>query len=724
MPLAVRCPYTNAWTTTVNGSTLSEDGAMFWTAAPLGWTGLVSVDGDVYQYMGTNSTGYSPAQQKSVVYDSQYTNFTFEAGHVEVLASFFSPVTFKDPLRQSLPLSYVSVSAKSTDGKAHDVSLYQDINGGWSAGTTNGEISWQFLSNDVKSWVTQLTNPTEFGEDNDFSLYGNFTFNTNKQHAENFTYQSGSSSDVRSQFSKKGFLENTNDNNFRAPSDNEPVFAFSHDLGSISKTSKPIVYTLGMVNEPAITYLTKDGMVSLDPWWKTKYDTLEDMVDFHFNDLDSVISIAAKWEAQLQKDISKYYKVSKIDYSEAIKFDYSASGKIDGTKYVFDPNNEYGYLNAKTKESLPSAGVDEYRAYYAIVAASVRQIMGAYQFTKPSPGAAKQDQPYVFQKEISSSGNVNTVDVLFPVLPFFYYAYPDMLQYIMNPMLEMQEDGLYPNKYSLHDIGSHYPIADGHPDGNDEYMPVEESGDMIILAYAYYKATNDAAWLKTNYALFKQWSEYLIEFSLIPASQLSTDDFAGTLSNQTDLAIKGIVALQALSKIAAVIDNASDSKSLGNTASDYYSKWKTYGIDPTNTHTLLAYQWRSSWGNLYNIYPSMLLDLDVVEQDIFTMQSNFYPTVAQMYGLPLDSRHSYTKSDWELWTAACMSPSTRKMIITQLALWLNDNPTSRPFSDLYDTVNSGVQAGAYFNARPVVGGHFATLAMAATGRDMDDYKMH
>ena len=93
----------------------------------------------------------------------------------------------------------------------------------------------------------------------------------------------------------------------------------------------------------------------------------------------------------------------------------------------------------------------------------------------------------MFQKEISSDGNVNTVDVMYPAMPFFLYANPELLRYNLEPLFQNQEGGFYPNGYSMHDLGTHYPNATGHVEGNDEYMPVEESGDMILMTYAYYK---------------------------------------------------------------------------------------------------------------------------------------------------------------------------------------------------------------------------------------------
>lgn len=71
-------------------------------------------------------------------------------------------------------------------------------------------------------------------------------------------------------------------------------------------------------------------------------------------------------------------------------------------------------------------------------------------------------------------------------------------------------------------------------------MQVEESGNMILMTLHWAQLVGKEKaipFLKTHYRIMKQWAEFLIEDSLIPATQLSTDDFAGTLANQTDLAM-------------------------------------------------------------------------------------------------------------------------------------------------------------------------------------------
>ena len=182
--------------------------------------------------------------------------------------------------------------------------------------------------------------------------------------------------------------------------------------------------------------------------------------------------------------------------------------------------------------------------------------------------------PLLFLKEISSNGNSQTVDVIFPAFPFFLYTNPRWLAYLLEPLIEHMLSGQYPNQYTMHDLGTHFPNLTGHADGRDEYMPVEECGDMLIMGLALVNSlkydqgfsaqsiwstlgddtevaedsesvwplTNVGVyngmsymddswgggargikqaekWLKRSYRIWKQWTSYLVEFSLEPHNQ-------------------------------------------------------------------------------------------------------------------------------------------------------------------------------------------------------------
>lgn len=358
-------------------------------------------------------------------------------------------------------------------------------------------------------------------------------------------------------------------------------------------------------------------------------------------------------------------------------------------------------------DSLAAAGQD----YLTITSLSVRQTFGGLQFT------GTDAEPIVFLKEISSNSDIQTVDVIFPAIPLILYTNPKLLKYLLEPLFLNQENGHYPKKSSIHDLGT-FPLAKGYPEGNDEPQPLEECGNMIIMVLAYVQRTKDTAYLTEHYAILKQWAGYLVEEALIPADQISTDDFAGSLANQTNLAIKGIIGLRAMADISRLAGQDEDAATYLATATSYIDQWQDLGInhaaDPP--HTVLSYNDPESHGLLYNLYANSLLGYgyDFVPKYVYDMQSNFYPTAALEHCVPLDTRHTYSKTDWQIWVAAIASPETRNGIISRIARWISVTPTNRAFTDLYDCV-SGDYPGITFVARPVAGGHFALLALDSIG---------
>lgn len=306
-------------------------------------------------------------------------------------------------------------------------------------------------------------------------------------------------------------------------------------------------------------------------------------------------------------------------------------------------------------DSKKAAGLN----YTTVTSLAVRQSFGATQLV------GTQSKMYLFMKEISSNGNSQTVDVIFPLHPILLYFNPNLLKLLLEPLYENQESGHYPNQYSMHDLGTHYPNATGHPDGKDEevcttlaqeeqnnallidnQMPVEECGNMLIMTLAYAQRTNDVAYLKQHYPILVQWTNFLVNDSLIPANQLSTDDFAGRLQNQTNLALKGIIGIGAMGEIARLTGNTEDAKKFTDISKDYIEKWQVLGINRTPgqlPHTSLAYGDATSHGLLYNLWADLELGLNLVPKSVYDMQSAWYPTLEMRYGVPLDTRHAYTK---------------------------------------------------------------------------------
>ena len=536
--------------------------------------------------------------------------------------------------------------------------------------------------------------------------------------------------------------------------DEEPVFAFSRSFHLRSSSGKPradsIRFTIAHTQDPVAQYAAPGGLTLMKPLWKYWFADVQQVLKFHYLDYEDVSKLASNYSTQLANDAQQW-------------------------------------------------GADEYSD---IVALTARQVLGATSFS------GTPENPILFLKEISSSGNFQTIDMIFPSVPFWLYTNPRWLAYLLEPLIEHTLSGQYPNMYAMHDLGTHFPNATGHPDGIDEYMPVEECGNILIMGLAIINSLKDSSnagsiwatmgsdtfdsnpassafslkdleerdgivgldeswggstkgkgvkqaqkWVRRSYRLWRQWTKYLIDFSLEPSNQLSTDDFAGPLPLQTNLALKGIIGIKAMSEIAATINNKRDFKHYLNISETYVDKWVEFGLSRDENHMKLAYDWYGSWGTLYNLYADSLLCFHLegtplalsglstphlfgnggqkplkpaprvgfVPHKIYSLQSNQYHNVRQRYGLPLDSRHLYTKTDWEFHATAVTSSSTRAEILHSIAKWVNETVTDRPLTDVHNTEGEGEFQGAYFIARPSVGGHFAWLALerACGGRAMD-----
>ncbi|KAL4892899.1 hypothetical protein BDV59DRAFT_208050 [Aspergillus ambiguus] len=660
LPLAVKSPYLSTWLRAGsdggNGGYLAGEWPTFWAGQVRGWAGMIRVDGNVYTWMGI--PGSTTVNQTAYEYTSTKSIFTMEVDHmVQMNVTFLSPVTPEDLRRQSLVFSYVHVDVSSLDGRPHDVQVYSDISAEWAAGSPSAVAQWDYAvtNGGVAYHKVWRQTPLLFSESDDQAEWGDWYWATDNR--DGLTFQSGADVDVRGYFSKNGALPNTKDTNFRAIGDRWPVFGFAHNLGSVTDSAN-VLFTIGLAQDVAIQYNgSTNGMTAEPPLWKDYFPTAWDALDFFHHDYQESSTLSTDLDQRISTD------------------------------------------------ALNAAGQD----YMTIASLTVRQVFAALQLCGTS------GNPYLFMKEISSNGNMNTVDVIFPAYPIFLYTNPELLTLLLKPHFEIQENGMYPHNYAMHDIGTHYPNATGHAEGNDEYMPLEECGNMIIMALAYHKVANDAgAFIQQHYKLLNQWASYLIEFGLYPASQVSTDDFAGALANQTNLALKGIIGIEAMASISTIANNEADSNNYTTVAHNYMDQWQNLAInkeaDPP--HATLNYGNDSTYGLLYNLYADRQLGLGLVPQSVYDMQDKYYSRMKQRYGVPLDSRHYYTKTDWQLFTASISSAETREMFLQLITSWINETPTSGAMTDLYDTISGNYPRDTTrFIARPVMGGAFSLLLL-------------
>ncbi|KAI8582627.1 hypothetical protein K450DRAFT_226152 [Umbelopsis ramanniana AG] len=656
-PLAVRQPYVSTW---LEANNLPGSWPTFWTGKTKGWEGIVRVDGTSYEILGAastnaNITGLKSATQKSVTTTPTQTIFTLAAGPVNVVVTFLSPVEYNDLQRQSIPLSYMLISVASNDGNSHSVQVYSDISGEWASNDVTQAIQWALTGDgSVNIWTSQLQTQTQFAENSDYPTWGQAVFAA----STSAKYASGQDTTIRNSFISSGSLGNTNDGSFRCVQCNWPVFAFSYNVGTVTSTaSAPVEFVIGHVRPQNIQF---DGS-AMNAYWKNYWTNANDMVNFFYGDLSNAQTTA-----------------NSVD-----------------TKILTDAYNNGGQSHAD------------------IVAFSLRQAFGGTELS------GSTSDPYAFLKEISSDGNVNTVDVTYPATPMFYYLSPVYLTYLLKPIFYQCENGYWSKPFAEHDAGSSYPVASGHANGQEEDMPIEESANVILMVANYIlnpsTASSDAvAYANQHYSILSTWATYLYQNTLQPTNQLTTDDFTGTTTLNSGLALKGILAMGAFSNIAKLTGHTNDSSVYSTAAQAYMTQWIDLSQSADKSHLMLEYI-SDGYEFKYNALQDRVLKLGLIPTSIYTEEANYYLTKETTYGIPFVSTHTYTKSDWEMWTAAAFGPANPTLsshIIADISKYLQNTASRVPFSDWYDCSTA---ASAGFLARPVVGGHFAILAAAKSG---------
>lgn len=646
VPLVVHDPYFSIWSM---ADDLTAKNTSHWSGADEPITGLLRIDGKVRRFIGAKPRGAAIDAMRQVGRQLTPTStvYGFESDGVHLDVTFLTPALPDDLDVLSRPLTYVSFDLRSTDGRNHSARLYLDC-----ATPSAGRGMWsRYDLHGLKAIrVGSLAQNILDRSGDRIQIDWGHLYLAAPDEAGVQTL--GATTRDRSLFEATLNLPESHDLEIPDQTDRDVALAaISYDLevGGSASVSRLLLFAYDDLY--SIEYFER----RLRPYWRRNGTTVEDLLTKAAADFPSLREKCRRFDAKLASD-------------------------------------------------LVTAGGPKYAAL-AILA--YRQTFAAHKLAVDYDGT-----PLYFPKENSSNGCISTVDVIYPSAPFFLLFNPQLLEAQLRPVLDYAKSGRWPWPYAPHDLGQ-YPLADGQVYGGgekseDRQMPVEESGNMLILMAALTNRQGNAEFSNRYWPLLTRWAEYLRDKGLDPAEQLSTDDFAGHLAHNTNLSIKAITALGAYGLLAEKLGKRDVAASYRETAQAMAKKWVQMADD--GDHYRLAFDKPGTWSQKYNLVWDKLLGLKFFPPEVVSKEIAFYEKHANPFGVPLDSRADYTKLDWLIWTATLAGNASDFTILSDPAYrFANETPDRVPLSDWYWT-SSGKQRG--FQARSVVGGIF--IKMLAT----------
>jgi hypothetical protein len=362
-------------------------------------------------------------------------------------------------------------------------------------------------------------------------------------------------------------------------------------------------------------------------------------------------------------------------------------------------------FDADLMAELESAGG---RGYAELAALSYRQCVAAHKLVADVDGRAM-----LFSKENFSNGCAATVDVAYPTLPFYLCFSGDLLAATLRPLLRYAALDRWRFPFAPHDLGR-YPKANGQVYGGGEtdadgQMPIEESGNMIIMAFALHHMGGHDALLDRHWPELSTWADYLAEHGFDPANQLCTDDFMGHMAHNANLSIKAIVALACFAELCRLREMTAEADRYRALAEDFVQRWIESSADDSGA-TRLAFDRPGTWSQKYNLVWDVIFGLELFPPTLIERELDHYRRHIAPYGLPLDSRSEVTKLDWIVWTATLADDDdTWQALLEPTLTWVNETIDRVPLSDCYWTHEPRKRS---FQARSVVGGTFIKLLRA------------
>ncbi|MEK8128511.1 DUF4965 domain-containing protein [Paenibacillus filicis] len=448
--------------------------------------------------------------------------------------------------------------------------------------------------------------------------------------------------------------------------------ASNHDQASVTATASTHAY--GTLNHTLALSIPLDTEQNSEGLFAVAYDDIKSIEYFH-------------------EPLNAYWKKDGQTIEEAIQQTLSEYDSLSKKCELF---------SSKLVQDATESGNEKYAELLSL---AYRQAIAAHKVCVDPSG----DVLFI-SKENFSNGCAATVDVTYPSIPLFLLYNPELVKGMLRPIFKYASMDVWHYDFAPHDVGT-YPLLNGqvysHGTCPTWQMPVEECGNMLICMAAVALAEKDVSFAQENWSHLEKWCQYLIDNGVDPDNQLCTDDFAGHLAHNCNLSIKAIMGIASFSILNRLAGNEEKAEELLRIAGSMVDKWLAMAANEDGTFRL-AFDQPGSFSMKYNAVWDHIFGLNLFPQDTFKTETKAYiEKHSGPYGLMLDSRNTYTKSDWLVWSATlCDNKEDFTTLVDRLWLAYHESESRVPMTDFYSAVTAKIES---FQNRSVQGGLFMKL---------------
>jgi len=654
VPLVTHDPYFSIWSP---ADKLTDADTVHWTGKPHRLTSLVRIDGKGFRLMGKEPATVPPLPQVSLEVLPTRTIYTFEGEGIQLTLTFMSPALPDDLDLLSRPVTYLTWEAQAKDGKAHQVAVFLEVSPELGI---NDRSEKMVASRPNVNGLAVLAagssrQPVLQKKGDDLRIdWGTLYLATPGEYL------------LREDFEKRqvvwmqgeggcsqAWAEHETIGTHYAPGE----FSFEKGDGRMFGYHR----ALGLVSDkPAGCWL----MLAYDDVFSIKY---------------------------FRKNLRPYWRRNGDDAAALLKKAAADYASLKKRCETFD---------AKLMEALRKLGGEKYAQLCTL---AYRQTFAGNKIVADAKG-----RPLMFPKENFSNGCIGTVDVLFPQAPFFLVFSPALTKAMLVPILDYAASPRWPYGYAPHDLGT-YPHATGQVYGmggkDGDRMPLEESGNMLIMMAGLAKVEGNANLAKQYWPILTKWADYLVKEGLDPQNQLCSADMFGHMPRASNLALKAIIGIGGYAQLCEMLGEPEPARKYQAIARDYAAKWQE--LSKGEGRTLLAYGQPDTWAMKHNLIWDRVLGTKLIPDSMADAEIAWYLKVQKKYGLPVDNRTDTSLIDWALWSISlARKDADFSALLEPIWNYANETPSRVPLSDWFVTTDAK-QKG--FQARPVVGGVFIRM---------------